>query len=131
MIAAEGDWIRWTVPGTVKEGLVIYSDEPSLVVEWLDGVKQVFPYAADYFAPDARPDYRMVVIEKPPGADQIKRDIDRGHMSVARTAATLGTTKKQVRAWLRSGVLEGGQEFGRWVWVDADSVEEFRAKAKT
>lgn len=119
-----GDWIRWRTPTQVKEGQVILAEWPSLGVEWLGGGTQVFPYIEGYSSDDRR-EYAMVVIPRPQGAAGIERDVQRGIMSVKRAAALLGTTRKQIRAWLRNGTLSGIQDAqGRWVSVDQKGVHE-------
>lgn len=123
----EGQWIRWTVPGKVREGQVTFAEGPSIVVHWVDGEEQVFPWLEGY-SPDARAEHRMEIIPRPPQASQIRADAARDHISVGRAASILGTTKKQVRSWLRSGLLRGSQHGGRWQEVDLDSIEEFRGQ---
>lgn len=116
----EGDWIRWSTPHQVKEGLVVRAAGPSLVVRWLGGEEQVFPVIEGYVGPYALGDARMFRIERPREANRIERDTRRGHMSVARAAAILGTSPKRVRAMLRAGQLQGEQQEGKWVSVDLD-----------
>ena len=116
----QGDWLRWTTPQHVKEGQVVVSSGPSLVVEWLGGERQVFPTYEGYVAPFASGEYRMEHIPRPPKASRIERDTKRGVMSIARAAATLGKTPKQIRAALRAGTLQGEQVDGRWVSVELD-----------
>lgn len=107
----EGEWIQWTTESHTKRGEVIRSSGPSIVVRWLGGEEQTFPLVEPWLGSG------MVVIARPKEASRIERESRRGHMSVARAAATLGTTPKRVRAMLRSGQLEGEQRDGKWVSV--------------
>lgn len=127
MLPVEGDWIRWTMPGLVMEGQVLQTAWPSLVVRWLGGVEQVFPLGEMYWSPEAAPIAKMEVIPEPKEALRVQRDVDREQHSVLRAAKSLGTTQKQVRAWLRSGKLKGEQVDGKWVHVDPTSMENLRA----
>jgi hypothetical protein len=124
---AEGSWIRWTTPSTVKEGQVVWASYPSLVVRWMDGEEQVFPFTDGYWNDLPTMSCRIELIEKPRGAARIQADVAHDRMSVARAAASLGTTKKQIRSWLRSGRLHGEQVDGKWVHVDPTSIQNLRA----
>lgn len=116
----EGDWLRWSTPTSVKEGEVIYSRGPSMIVRWMSGEEQVFPvydlYLHGYAA--TRGIDRMERIERPKEASRIERDRARGVMSVRRAAASLGVSPKRVRAMLRAGQLTGRQRDGKWVSVE-------------
>ena len=111
----EGDWLRWSTPTSVKEGEVILSRGPSMVVRWLSGEEQVFPIYALYVQSGGD---RMVRIQRPKEASRIERDRARGVMSVRRAAASLGVSPKRVRAMLRGGQLRGHQKDGKWVSVE-------------
>lgn len=116
---SEGDWIRWTVLHTIKEGRIKEVCGPGVVVTWLDGSEQVFPVIEGYLPPRASVDSRMEVIPRPPRASSIERDRRRGVMSVQRAAAALGTTPKRVRAMLRAGQLQGTRgPDGKWKTVE-------------
>jgi len=97
-----------------------------MIVRWLDGEEQVFPWTEGYWAPLASDEWKMERIEKPREAARVARDVSNGHHSISRAASTLGTTKKQIRAWLRSGRLKGTQEGGKWVHVDPTSIQDLR-----
>lgn len=114
---AEGQWIRWTMLHTIKEGRVTSVCGPGMVVTWIDGTEQVFPIVEGYLPPYASGEHMMVVIPRPPRASSIERDRRKGVMSVPRAAASLGTTPKRVRAMLRAGQLDGIQRDGKWVSV--------------
>ena len=125
----EGDWLRWSTPTSVKEGEVILSRGPSMVVRWLSGEEQVFPIYALYVQSGGD---RMVRIQRPKEASRIERDIVAGRMTIRRTAASLGVTPKRVRAMLRAGTLRGTQREGKWISVDAESVANLnRSKTST
>ncbi len=90
-----------------------------MVVRWLDGEEQVFPFIESYVPPrGGGPHSRMEIIERPKEASRIERESRKGIMSVARAASTLGTTPKRIRAMLRSGQLSGEQKQGKWVSVE-------------
>lgn len=112
-----GSWVRWVDIEVAREGEVIQSEWPSLVVQWL-GVDepQVFPLAYPLLH-DKR---TMEVIPRPARASQIRRDQARGRLGIAAAAARLGTTQKRVRQRLRDGQLKGKQVDGRWVEVYFD-----------
>lgn len=113
----QGQWILWTTHGQVKQGQVVQTEGPSMVVQWLDGSKQVFP-VVEYAA--RTESSRMVVIERPREASRIARDRKHGVMSVHRAASALGTTPKRVRAMLRAGQLQGEQVDGKWKTVNIE-----------
>lgn len=119
-----GDWVRWTTPSVIKEGQIQHLEGPSMVVRWLGGGEQVFPSIESYLPPIASREHSLVVIPKPQGASGIQQDQRMGIMSVKRAAALLGTTRKQVRSWLRNGTLRGSQVNGHWVDVNAEDVHE-------
>jgi len=114
----EGDWLRWSTPTSVKEGEVILSKGPSMVVRWLSGEEQVFPIYALYVQSHRGVGDRMVRIQRPKEASRIERDRAHGVMSVRRAAASLGVSPKRVRAMIRSGQLKGVQRDGKWVSVE-------------
>lgn len=117
----QGQWIQWQTEFTAKRGEVIVSQGPSIVVRWLGGGEQVFPVVEGYVGPLAGRGARMEVIERPREASRIERERKRGHMSVARAAASLGTSPKRVRAMLRSGQLQGVNKDGKWVSVELET----------
>lgn len=119
---SSGDWVRWTTPHHIKEGQVSRVEGPSIVVDWMGGEQQVFPTVDGYLPPMASAEYRIEIVSKPQRADRIERDQRRGHMSVARAAAILGTEPKRIRAMLRSGQIRGAQVDGKWAKVDSDDV---------
>ena len=111
-----GTWVRWVDLETQREGEVIKSEWPSMVVRWLGvDLPQVFPLAYGYFDADM-----MEVIPRPPRASQIRRQQASGRLGIAAAAARLGTTQKRVRQRLRDGSLRGEQVDGRWVEVYFD-----------
>lgn len=116
-----GQWIRWITDHHVKDGQVVESVGPSVVIEWLGGDRQVFPIVEAYVGPHRAVDDRMVTIERPKNASRIERETRKGQMSVARAAAVLGIDQKRVRAKLRSGALRGVQREGKWVSVVLDA----------
>lgn len=113
-----GQWLLWTTHGQVKQGQVVMTEGPSMIVRWLDGSEQVFP-VVEYAA--RTESSRMEVIQRPREASRIERDAKRGVMSVQRAASALGTTPKRVRAMLRSGQLQGEQRGGKWVSVELEN----------
>lgn len=116
-----GQWIRWTTFQHVKEGQVVVSEGPSIVVEWLGGECQVFPIVEAYVGPYRAVDDRMEVVQRPKNALRIEREVKRGQMSVARAAAVLGIDQKRVRARLRAGTLKGVQSGGKWIAVELEA----------
>lgn len=117
---AVGDWIRWVTPEIQREGQIVLSDYPSLVIEWL-GVDepQVFPWGQIHFEGAAD----MEIVPEPPRAAQVRQQKASGVMGIAAAAAALGTTPKRIRQMLRDGKLEGRREAGRWVEVYGVSGE--------
>jgi len=109
-----GDWVRWVNVDIQRDGQVILSQYPSMIVRWL-GVDdpQVFPWAHTHFmiAGD------MEIIAEPPRASLIAAQRASGVLGIDAAAASLGITPKRVRQLLREGKLEGHQESGRWVEV--------------
>lgn len=112
-----GAWIRWTTTEFGREGQVVESTPPSIVVKWL-GVEtpQVFPWAWPHFT--EHPD--MEFISKPPAADRIERERLEGRVGITEAAARLGIEPKRVRQRLRDGKLRGIQHEGRWTHVIFD-----------
>lgn len=113
-----GQWVRWVTLEHVKEGLVVESAGPSIVVDWVGGERQVFPVVERFFAPYRSLGESMEVIQRPKNALRIEREVKRGQMSVARAAAVLGIDQKRVRARLRAGTLKGVRQDGKWVSVE-------------
>jgi hypothetical protein len=119
----EGDWIQWSTPDQVKQGEILLSSGPSIVVRWLGGGEQVFPVVEGYSHPYGGGAYRMERIPRPRGASRIEREQRAGRMSVARASAILGVDQKRIRTMLRSGKLRGVQTDGKWTGVNAQDVE--------
>lgn len=115
---SRGQWIQWSTEFSVKRGQVVLTSGPSIVVEWLGGERQVFPVVEGYVYGPYASSSRMELIERPREASRIEREQKRGVMSVARAAAILGTTPKQIRAKLRAGTLQGRQTEGKWTHVE-------------
>lgn len=117
MLPSEGQWVRWITPDFGREGQVVLSQPPSMIIRWL-GVDepQVFPLASMHFGPGGD----MEFISEPIKASQIDRQMADGYMGVAAAAAALGITEKRVRQRLRNGTLKGLRKAGRWtqVWVE-------------
>lgn len=113
-IPSEGRWVRWVTNEFGREGQVIQSLWPSMVVKWL-GVEepQIFPMAYPHFGEGGD----MRVIDKPTVADKVIAQEEKGVLGIAAAAAALGIDPKRVRQKLRDGQLKGKKIDGRWVEV--------------
>ncbi len=116
------DWVILTLPPDwVRQGRVVVSKPPSMVVRWVgDDHDTVLPMAAAYLM-----NGQLQYVE-PPG-DIAEAPRKSGELlTVRQAAALLSMTPKQIRAMLRSGKLEGKQKDGRWLGVVSQAVYAVR-----
>lgn len=127
----KGDWVLWAMPTFVKTGRVILRTRTSLVVHFQAHPHvTVIPDAYQYWRPTMPQDiahaYVMYEVPKP---EHLLPDAVSETVTVRQAAALLGCGSKDVRRMLRAGQIKGRREEGRWVEVEADSLNKAAARA--
>jgi hypothetical protein len=118
------DIIRWATPRFVKYGQVLRREDDSMLVKfWDEPTPRGIPHAKWYYVRgkmDPQGEEHMVVVKEMPGADEkpFIPPADNAHdvwISVQAACEMLNMDGKQLRRYIRRGVVTAHKKDDRWV----------------